>query len=120
MSTCIEYLCDYNSVEKYTNYGSTPLKSNFHKDRKRNGGFLSERMFCRKVYGRKYFEEKSDLEINKQRKHKSELQEKIKKYRCDNRDKLKESCLKKILIPKRCVNCDQEHQWHSKTRNLEK
>ena len=77
-------------VQKCNKCRVIPLKSNFHKDINRNDGLFSQCKLCRKVYRRKNYEERYYLEITDQRKYKSENQDKIKRYRCDNREKLNE------------------------------
>ena len=67
MSNCVRDLYYYELVKKCSKCGKISLKSNFHKDLKRNDGIFWQCKLYRKVYRKKYYEEKIDLEIIKQR-----------------------------------------------------
>ena len=71
MSSCIEELYDYDLIKKCSKCGIISLKSNFHKDNKRNDGLFNRCKVCRKDY---YLQNRN----------------RIKDYYLQNRDRIKE------------------------------
>ena len=78
MSSCIKDSYDYNWVKKHFKCGNISLKNNFHRDIKKNDGFIPYCKLCRKVYRKKYSNEHYDLEINRRRKYRFEIKIKLK------------------------------------------
>ena len=80
MSNCIKDLYDYDLVKKCSKCGIISLKSNFHKNKNMIDGFQPYWVSCIKKYRKKYYIEHRDLEL-----------ECNKKYRSDNKDKINEN-----------------------------
>ena len=79
MSICIKDLYDYNLVKKCSKCGKISLKSNFHRTKNMNDGFQPYCKLCTKKYRKKFYINHRDLEV-----------EGNKKYRSDNKDKINE------------------------------
>ena len=79
MISWIKELYDYDLVKKCGKCGNISIKSNFHKNKKMNDGFQPYCKLCIKKYRKKYYIKHRDLEL-----------ECNKKYRSDNKDKINE------------------------------